>query len=343
MEYILRVKNSITEDQKKQLSLHGNVIFESKYIPILAVESRFPQKIAEFDFVENIRPSRVGEYQEGDYLSAIVFEPQIKKRLLVNNQLTGWGAKIFILDSGVDGRLVSIQEQKDYTRTGYNDFVGHGTIIAKIIKHFAKGSQIFSAKIGTPKPQETNLIRGIEWAIDQGAHVINISSEYPRKKKCKGKCELCEMVDFAASKGIAVVVAAGNSEQAEDSITCPGIANGSITVGAVDRQGGGIASYSSVGCPGGNKPNLIAPGQGHCDGNPFSGTSFAAPVLTGLIGALLGRTGSVGKAIEYICKTVEDLNLPRHHQGLGCINLDKLLEVLNNEIPNIKSEGQVGN
>ena len=343
MEYIIRLKKFITEEQRDILCNYGNIVYQSKYLPILGMETKRQWEISLLSFVESIRSSREGEYQSGEYLTTCIFEPSISKRLLINGQMTGWGTKIFVLDSGVDERQVSIQEQKDFTHTGYHDFVGHGTTIAKIIKHFSKGSLIYSAKVGTPKPLETNMLKGIEWAIDKGAHIINISSEFSKKNKCKGNCELCELVDIAASRGIAVVVAAGNSDQAVDSIVCPGIASGSFTVGAVSSDKKGIASYSSVGRPGCNKPNIIAPGQGYVDGEFFSGTSFAAPVVSGVIGAIYNHVGNVAKAFEYICNTTEDLKLPRHYQGLGCLSLEKLLEVVTNEISNIKSSEQIGN
>lgn len=342
MEYILRLKNMITEEQRRELCEFAEIIYESKFLPTLGVETISLEKIYSCNFVESIRLSRDGIYQDGDYLAVVLFQPPIPKRVLVNNQMTGWGSKIFILDSGVDERQISIQEQKDYTKKGRHDNIGHGTTIAKIIKHIAKGSQIYAARIGSPDPNEINLMRGIEWAIDKGANVINISSEFAKTPNCKGNCELCELVNFASSKGIAVVVAAGNSGQIDNSIVCPGIATDSITVGAVHMMKSGLAGYSSIGKPGGNKPNLIAPGQGNIDGNPFSGTSFSAPVVSGVIGALYSRTGDIRKTVEYIYSTCEDLKLPGHHQGLGCINLEKLVEVVNDEVPDFKGAGQVG-
>jgi serine protease AprX len=344
MEYILRLKNILSEEEKNIVRVYGEIVYSSKYIPIAAVKTSMPSAaLSLIPFVEHVRLSRIGVYQEGDYSSVIAFMPPIQKRILVNNQMTGFGSEIFILDSGVNCNEVNIQEQKDFTRTGRNDFIGHGTIIAKIVRHLARGSHIYSAKIGTPEPNETNLMLGIEWAIDKGADIINISSEFNEDIHCKGTCELCELVNFAAKQNISVVVAAGNSGQIVDSIVCPGRAMHSLTVGAVNSEKTGIASYSSIGKPGGNKPNMLAPGEGYLDGCNFRGTSFAAPIVVGILGALHTKIDDISECHELIYRSIEDLGLPSNYQGLGCLNLERLVEVLSDEASNSAGKRQIQN
>jgi subtilisin family serine protease len=139
--------------------------------------------------------------------------------------------------------------------------------------------------------------------------------------------------------GLVVVVAAGNENQHKDSIYCPGIAPDALTVGAI-TQAYQLAPFSSIGKPGDNKPNVVAPGWCVVEGILYNGTSFAAPIVTGVIGAILYSTGSTAKAVDHIYNTATDLGLPSHYQGKGCINIEKLVEVIKNEAANSKSAGQ---
>ncbi len=94
---------------------------------------------------------------------------------------------VAILDSGIDK---DHEELKDYIVPGYNfvensstmyDDSGHGTLVAGIIgsKSFglSTGVQIMPIKIldnnGFGKTE--NLVKGIIWAVDNGANIINIS------------------------------------------------------------------------------------------------------------------------------------------------------------------------
>ncbi|KKL47582.1 hypothetical protein LCGC14_2334140, partial [marine sediment metagenome] len=70
------------------------------------------------------------------------------------------------------------------------------------------------------------------------------------------------------SRGIIVVVAAGNSGPAEDTIGCPGCAPDSLTVAAVDRNEKPAAFSSRGGAEFPLKPDVAAPGV-----DIYSGTS----------------------------------------------------------------------
>lgn len=341
MRYIVRLKNNLTLQQRRILeSLCADIIYESNFISVIGIETDNFEEIAELEFIQSIRESQQGEYQDTEFLSTITFQPPIKKGVLTNNQLLGWGdTRVCVIDSGVNDKDVHIIEHKDFTGTGTKDIKSHGTIIAKIIKHFAKGANIYSAKIGNEKPDEVMLMNAIEWAVDKRMDVINISSGFKRDKRCDGTCELCELINAVTSEHMVCVIAAGNNDMLEDSIDCPGVAANGVTIGAIDESKK-IASFSSIGKRGGFKPNLVAPGRGWIDGRFFEGTSFSAPVVSGILAAILKKVGNVSTAVEYIYNTAEDLNLPRHYQGFGCIDIEKLVEVVMHETINFESERQ---
>ncbi|MGB9760706.1 MAG: S8 family serine peptidase, partial [Thermoproteota archaeon] len=108
------------------------------------------------------------------------------------------------------------------------------------------------------------IIEGIDWAVLNGANIISMSlgGEFT-----DGTDPLSRECDFAVSKGVVVVVAAGNKEWNEEfgyqhfSITAPGTAFNVITVGASDKYDN-IAWFSSRG-PTLDlriKPDIVAPG-----------------------------------------------------------------------------------
>lgn len=341
MRYIVRFLDKLSVSQRESFTkLVTEIIYESKFLPLMGVVTNQPHEIEKLGFVKHIRISEEGNFQEGEFLSTIIFEPPVRKGALVSKQLLGWGdTRVVIIDSGVSGNDVSITEYKDFTGTGNADIRNHGTVVANIIKHFAKGAVLYSAKVGAMNPDELNVMRALEWAVDKGANIVNISAGFKRAKPCKGDCDLCQLVSEVSSQGIAVIVAAGNNQKVEDSIDCPGTVDNTVTVGAVDKYLR-IASYSSIGKPGSGKPNIVAPGGGYLNGVPFEGTSFSAPLVAGVLAAILYRVGNIHTAIEYIYNTASDLKLPRHHQGFGCINLEKLVEVVVNETINSESQGQ---
>ncbi len=351
MRYVVRIKNKLDNHQMIMLTRSvADIIYESKYIDVIGVEAESVEQLEKLSFVDSVRESRVGEFQNGEFLTTIIFEPHVKKSALVNNGLVGWGdTRIAIIDSGINPKDITVTDMIDFSGTGMFDVCNHGNIVTKIVRHFAKAAQLYCAKVGAYNPDEINVMKAIEWAVDRGANLINISAGFLRERKygdktisCNnGNCEMCELVNTVISEtGVAIVVAAGNRDNKENSIDCPGNAMNAVTVGAVDKDMK-IADYSSIGAPGGIKPNIVAPGNGYIDGKMFNGTSFSAPLVTGVLGAILNKSGNIAKAIEYLYNTADDLDLPRHYQGHGCINIERLVgEVTKNETLNCDSSRQ---
>ena len=131
--------------------------------------------------------------------------------------------------------------------------------------------------------QEDDLAAGILYAVDNGAEILNFSWGAPERAFV-----LEDAIDIATHHGLTIVVAAGNSGDLP--VTYPAGADGVIAVGAVDADNR-LASFSSIG----PRVDLVAPGVsilGPTLNNSYgirSGTSFAAPHVTGLAAILLSK------------------------------------------------------
>ncbi len=147
---------------------------------------------------------------------------------------------------------------------------------------------IFSDDQKAPTPQ-LDLARAINQAVDAGAHVINISGGELADGAAAANPILVNAVRNAKDQGALIVAAAGN-----DGCQClhvPAALPGVLGVGAMDEEEAPLESsnwgeaYQSQG--------VLAPGKDMLGAVPGggtalkSGTSFAAPVVSGVAALLL--------------------------------------------------------
>ena len=151
------------------------------------------------------------------------------------------------------------------------------------------------------------VARAIRYAVDQGADVINISlgGEYP-------DALVRQTIEDAISQGVIVVAAAGN-----DGCNCiayPANYPDVVSVGASQYDGERV-SFSSYGA----NLDVLAPGvgittTGWSANNQTSfyrsnvnGTSFASPIVSGIISSLVGQFPEA-TALELIASMTETTN-----------------------------------
>ena len=219
---------------------------------------------------------------------------------------TGEGVLVAVVDSGVDAdhpqlsRPGKVLPGQDFYLVGdlpgNFDCASHGTAVASIIAAdpvagvgfagIAPGARILPVRVterdvtdnGTSASLDPAVVaRGIWYAADQGAKVINLSlsgdidNQYVR-----------DAVAHAREKDALVVAAVGNGQQgATPRASFPSAYDGVLGVGAADVDGARL-SGSQIG----PQVDLVAPGgavlgaarvSGH---DYWQGTSFAAPFVS---------------------------------------------------------------
>ena len=176
----------------------------------------------------------------------------------------------------------------------------------------------------------SDVAAGIDWAVDQGADVINLSlsSEVPLAG-ASGSDSFTRALDRALDAGRVVVAAAGNSGL--PACENPSAQGRLLCVGAVDRRGN-RSFFSSFGqglglmAPGGSG----LPGRGEnilstYSNNGYSevaGTSQATPHVSGVAALLVSRGVRGQAAVQRILATTRDAGFPGPdaEYGAGIVN-----------------------
>jgi subtilisin family serine protease len=136
-----------------------------------------------------------------------------------------------------------------------------------------------------PSATPEELAAAIMECVSAGARLLNLSAALVQLPSSRGERALEGALDYAAKRGVVVVVAAGNQGSVGSSVITrhPWV----ITVAACDLQGRPL-SESNLGSSIGRR-GLSAPGRGvtslATDGKAIAsgGTSVAAPFVTGAI------------------------------------------------------------
>jgi hypothetical protein len=168
---------------------------------------------------------------------------------------------------------------------------GHGTMVAGLIHLVAPGAQIMPLKAFTANGSAANseIIRAIYFAVDNGANVINMSFT-----EADLSSELLLAVNYANRHGVVCVSSVGNTGQTAPAY--PASLGEVIGAGSVSAAGT-LSSFSSYGP---DLLTLVAPGEGLITTYPashwaaVSGTSFSAALVSANVAIGLGAVNQQG-------------------------------------------------
>jgi hypothetical protein len=282
--------------------------------------------------------------------------------LLHQQDFTGTGKMIAVMDAGFPQVDVAQPFQRLWDNNlilgGYN-FVdrntdiftrnSHGTMVLSTMGGYTAGELVGTAPdasyylfitedTNSENPvEESYWVEAAEMADSLGVDVINTSLGYFSYDDPDYSYSFTDMngttafvsrgADIAFSRGMVVVISAGNTGASEDpNITVPADAINVLTVGAVNPSEV-CASFSSVGptADGRVKPDVMAQGVASVIATPAgsvttgNGTSFAGPIMAGMVASFWQAVPNKTNAeiIQLVKESADRFTMPTAQYGYG--------------------------
>lgn len=239
---------------------------------------------------------------------------------------TGRGVVVAVIDSGVDG---SHQDLAGQVLPGIDlvspdgadgpDPVGHGTTVAGLIAGrndddrgvvgLAPDARILPVRVLDDENRYDDAMivaRGVRWAVDNGARVINLSLGGSGDSPA-----LAAALDYAFARDVVVVACTGNLATSNSpKVWYPAREPGVVAVAGLERNGENLWSGSITG----HQTVLTAPATNLYGARPngywrVQGTSFASPLVAATAALIRSRYPqmSAGDVINRMISTAKDL------------------------------------
>ncbi|KZB91488.1 peptidase S8 [Bacillus sp. VT 712] len=310
------------------------------------------------ELIEYFNRQAIVEFAEPNYLylqnqiglpNDLLYKEQYQWNLSAIQAEAGWDITkgdehiiIAVINTGVD---LDHPDLRRRLTNGYNvllnnnfpdDDNGHGTHVSGIIASETNNheglagvtwyNKIMPIKAMGAKGYGTtfDIAKGIFWAVDHGADIINMSlGNYQHSSLLK------EAIDYAYNKNVVLIAAAGNENTMQPSY--PAAFPNVLSVAAVSYTGqraffSNYGDYIDVSAPGVQIPSTYFNQQYAA----LSGTSMASPHVAGLAGLLLSANPNLTnqEVIEIIKNSTYDLGIPGtdNEFGNGLINVKNGLE-----------------
>ncbi len=344
---------SFLEDlQQEQVKIEENLKLGNAVVAELTpLQIKNLAQREDVEYLEVDKPLKL----ELDKSAALVGVVDARSKELVG---TGRGVIVAVLDGEVDaehpdfkGRVI---RKRNYTDEDWGNPHPHGTHVAGIIG--GNGSQyrgmapevtIWSYKIfpsGATEALEgsskgAQALEDVMRDMKEGVKIVNCS--WGIAAKLDGKSIVTKIAERAVQLGLVLVKSAGNSGPNPGTITTPADANGDlIVVGASNGDGTEVMPFSSRGPTTDNrpKPDILAPGYQIISAKPGggyirnSGTSMAAPHISGIVALMLERhsqlkTWQVKNILRESAQVLDSEQDP-NIAGKGLVDVVKALEMV---------------
>ena len=243
-------------------------------------------------------------------------ESQVQCQISSQSTFLGQNVRVYIMDSGIHKTHESFSGRIKEGWFAYEgttqDFHGHGTHVAGIVGGgvygIASSVDLVPVKVmdRSGNCKESDILKAIEWISEDSEGrdkcIVNMSFSGPPSE------EVDSAVNSLIDKGVIVVAASGNHNKPASAFS-PGRLERVITVGAstIDDS---EASYSNYG----SGVTLFAPGSkilsAHIgsdkDVKVLSGTSMAAPHVSGIIAQYLSVSEGPGSPEEVLSLLIQE-------------------------------------
>ncbi len=377
---VLKDGANIDEFKSALKSISGvKIVYESDVLKTFEIEFDSKDKISKIKAIPSVLSIKLEKVFKKNFNDPLFLDPKASWHIKAIDAIGAWKITkgspktvIAVVDGSFD---LSHPELKDKTIImPYNASLGvhkilnpnsklsyHGTHVASLalasidnsnglagvcpecslmpIELAVKGQKGFSSMA---------VVRGILYAIDNGADVVNLSlgvsygvdfASMPLSKKRalreKIKAEVASekiiykrLYDYANSKGVALVYAAGNEDMFSD-IDPAKDENGSVVLVSATTKDNKKAPFSNFG----ENIDISAPGVKIVSATPnnsyqsMSGTSMAAPIVSGVVGLMKSIYPKITiKQIKKILKeSAKDVSFPEGEKIGGLIDAKKAL------------------
>jgi thermitase len=237
----------------------------------------------------------------------------------------GAGVTVAVIDTGLDLQHPAFDGSLSDPSTWYDFYTGdatpqdegtfgagaygHGTNVAGIVLQLAPAAKIMPLRVLGPdgSGDVVMVVQAIEWAVNHGAEVINLSLGTSENSKIIQKA-----IKKAMERDVLVVSSAGNENL--NKITFPaayakgGEGKRALGVGSVDLNDvkSSFSNYSG-------DLRMVAPGENVYAPAPdarmaaWSGTSMAAPMASGGLALALGQGFSSEELIKTMTENAADV------------------------------------
>jgi subtilisin family serine protease len=210
------------------------------------------------------------------------------------------GARVGLIDGGVAvSQRSALAVERSFAGAGPTPST-HGATVASILFESAPGVRLYAADVygGVPTGGASSaLARALAWLSGEGVPVINVSLVGPRNRIVEA------VVARTISSGHVIVAAVGNDGPAAPPLY-PSAYPGVVGVTGVDARDRVLVEAGR-----GAQVDFAAPGVFEIDGRRARGTSYAAPVVAGVLAARLSAPGGreAARALAALQQDARDL------------------------------------